>query len=68
MVDGVVLHVGLDLVQRKADFFQDADGVQIIELAGAVVAVAVVGVGVGRTKQADLVVKNEGLPGNVLLL
>ena len=45
MVDGVVLCMALISSSEKPIFFRNADGVQIIELAGAVVAVAAVGVG-----------------------
>lgn len=56
-VDGVVLHVLLNFFQREAYLLHDEDGVQKIQLGGAVIAVAVVRVHPGRAEQADLVVK-----------
>ena len=67
-VQVVVFHVVPDLLQGEADFFQDQYGVQVVQLGGAVVAVAVVGVHIGRTEQADLVVEEQGLPGDALEL
>ena len=64
----VAFHVRLDLIKGKAKLFHDADRVQIVELRGAVIAVAVLGVDVGGTEKADLVVKNQGLPGDILVL
>ena len=67
-VDGVVLHVLLNFFQREAYLLHDEDGVQKIQLGGAVIAVAVVRVHPGRAEQADLVVKDQGLLGDVLVL
>ena len=64
----VAFHVRLDLIKGKAKLFHDADRVQIVELRGAVIAVAILGVDVGGTEKADLVVKNQGLPGDILVL
>ena len=64
----VALHVRLDLIEGKAELFHDADRIQIVELRGAVIAVAVLRVYIGRTEKPDLVVKNQGLPGDILML
>lgn len=64
----VAFHVRLDLIKGKAKLFHDADRIQIVELRGAVIAVAILGVYVGGTEKADLVVKNQGLPGDILVL
>ena len=60
-IERVALHVRFDLIEGKAKLFHDADRVQIVELRGAVITVAVLGVDVGRTEKTDLVVKNQSL-------
>ena len=67
-VQVVVLHMVFDLLQRKADLLHDQDGVQVIQLAGAVVAVAVGRVHPGGAEHPRLVVKDQGLLGDVLIL
>ena len=64
----VVLHMFPDLRQRKTDLLHDEDGVQKVDLVGAVVSVAVVRVHIGRAEQADFVIKNQRLFGNMLVL
>ena len=66
-VQVIVLHMGLDLLQRKADLLHDQNGVEIVQLAGAVVAVAVFGVHPGRAEHPRLVVKDQRLLGDVLV-
>ena len=60
-VDVVMLHMVFDLIQGESDFFHKQDGIQIVNLAGAVVAVAIVRVRIGGTEQADLIVKDQRL-------
>lgn len=65
-VQCVMFHMLLNFVQRKTDFFHDQNGVQRIQLAPAVIAVAIVRIHVGRAEQTDFVVVNQCLSGNVL--
>ena len=66
-VDVVALHMRFDLREGEADLFHNQDGVQVVQLGGAVIPVAVPGVDVGRAEEANLVVKNQGLFGNLLI-
>ena len=67
-VEVVVLHVGPYLLQGEADLLHDQDGVEVVQLAGAVVAVAAGRVHPRGAEQPDLVVKDQGLLGDVLVL
>lgn len=66
-VDVVVLHVLADLLEGEADALHDEDGVQLVDLAGAVIAVSIVRVHIRGPEQADLVVKDQRLLGDVLV-
>lgn len=67
LLEVVALHMRADLLEGEADLLHDADGVEILELLGAVVAVAVRRVGVRGTEEADAIVKKQRLAGDVLL-
>ena len=66
-VDGVIFHVLLNFAQGKTQLFHDQNGVQIVDLLGGVIAVFVVRVHVSGLKQADFVVENQGLLGDILV-
>ena len=67
-VERVVLHMLPDLIEGEADLLHDADRIEIIELTRTVVSIAILRIHIGRRKQADPVVENQCLPGNMLLL
>ena len=66
-IDGIVFHVLLDLIQRKAHFLHDENGIQIVDLLGGIVAVAVFGIDIGGEEQPDLIVIDERLLGDILI-
>lgn len=66
-VDGVIFHVLLNFAQGKTQLFHDQNGVQIVDLLGGVIAVFVVRIHVSGLKQADFVVENQGLLGDILV-
>ena len=50
-----------DLAERKADFFHNENGIQVVQLLGTVVPVSVIGIYIIGTKQADFVIEDQGL-------
>ena len=66
-VDRVVFHVLLNLAQRKAHRLHNEDRIEIIDLLCRVIPVFVARIDVGRLKQADLVVKDQRLLGDILI-
>ena len=51
-------HMFFDFIQRKSYLFHNQNGVQVVNLAGAVIAVSVIRIHIGGAKQADLIIKN----------
>ena len=66
-IERVAFQMCLDLLEGKADLFHHADRVQIVELRGAIIAIAVLGVYIGGAEKTDLIVKDESLTGNILM-
>lgn len=66
-VDVVALHMFLDFREGEADLLHNQDGVQVVQLGGAVIPVAVMGIDIGRAEEADFVVEDQGLFGNLLV-
>ena len=64
---GVMAQKLFDLLQREPTLFQDQNGVQLVQLAGAVVTVAVGRIHIGGVEYPSLVVKDQRLFGNVLI-
>ena len=66
IIDRVAFHVRFDFAERKADSFHYANRVQIVELIGAVIAVAVIRIDICRTEKPCFVIENQGLARYIL--
>ena len=55
-----------NLIEGKADSFHDANRIQIVKLAGTVIAVTVIRISICRTEKSDFIVENQSLARNVL--
>ena len=59
-------HLCFNLIEGKADSFHDANRIQIVKLAGTVIAVTVIRISICRTEKSDFIVENQSLARNVL--
>ena len=50
-------HVCFNLIEGKADSFHDANRIQIVKLAGTVIAVTVIRISICRTEKSDFIVE-----------
>ena len=60
-VNGITLHMLPYFFQGEPAFLHDQDGVQIVNLLGTVITIAVIRVHIGRLEQTDFIVKNQSL-------